>query len=179
MEGLAGPRHLTTAIGVFKAYQTRVGAGPMPSELLDDMGEHIRQRGQEFGTTTGRPRRCGWFDVVAARHSMLVNGFHALAITRLDILDDLDEIEVCMGYELDGQRIDYFPSDVEELGRCTPVYEALPGWKAPTGNAVEWKDLPGRAQDYVRLLEDAIGVPAGLIGVGQEREKTLFTGALP
>jgi len=174
-----GPRHLTTAIGVFKAYQTRVGAGPMPSELLDEMSEHIRQRGQEFGTTTGRPRRCGWFDMVAARHSMLVNGFHALAITRLDILDDLDEIEVCMGYELDGQRIDYFPSDVEELGRCTPVYEALPGWKAPTGNAVEWKDLPSRAQDYVRLLEDAIGVPAGLIGVGQEREKTLFTGALP
>ena len=174
-----GPRHLTTAIGVFKAYQTRVGAGPMPSELFDATGEHIRDRGHEFGTTTGRPRRCGWFDVVAARHSVLVNGFHAIALTRLDIMDELDEVNVCMAYEVDGRRIDYFPSDVEELARCTPVYEALPGWKAPTGSAQEWKDLPRAAQSYVRLIEDAIGVSAGLIGVGQEREKTLFTGALP
>ena len=174
-----GPRHLTTAIGVFKAYQTRVGAGPMPSELLDATGDHIRERGHEFGTTTGRPRRCGWFDVVAARHSVLVNGFHAIALTRLDILDELDEVNVCVAYELEGRRIDYFPSDVEELARCTPVYEALPGWKAPTGTAQEWKDLPRAAQGYIRLIEESIGVPAGLIGVGQEREKTLFTGALP
>ena len=174
-----GPRHLTTAIGVFKAYQTRVGAGPMPSELFDATGEHIRERGHEFGTTTGRPRRCGWFDIVAARHSVLVNGFHAIALTRLDIMDELDEVNVCMAYEVEGRRIDYFPSDVEELARCTPVYEALPGWQAPTGNAHEWKDLPRAAQSYVRLIEDSIGVPAGLIGVGQEREKTLFTGALP
>ena len=110
---------------------------------------------------------------------MLVNGFHSIALTRLDILDELDEVSVCMAYELDGRRIDYFPSDVEELARCTPVYEALPGWKAPTGIAQEWKDLPRAAQSYVRLIEDSIGVPAGLIGVGQEREKTLFTGALP
>ncbi|MCC6176560.1 MAG: adenylosuccinate synthase [Chloroflexi bacterium] len=172
-----GPRHLTTAIGVFKAYSTRVGAGPMPTELVDATGEHIRERGQEFGTTTGRPRRCGWFDAVAARHSVLVNGFHAIALTRLDILDDLDELAICVAYELDGRRIDYFPSDIEELARCTPVYEGLSGWQAPTGEAQNWKQLPRAAQDYVRTIEESIGVPAGLIGVGQEREKTLFTGA--
>ena len=174
-----GPRHLTTAVGVFKAYSTRVGGGPMPTELEDAIGEQIRDRGGEYGTTTGRPRRCGWFDAVAARHSVLVNGFHALAITRLDILDELDELNVCLTYELDGRRIDHLPSRVEELARCRPVYEAVRGWREPTGSAHEWKDLPRAAQDYVRLIEETVGVPAGLIGVGQEREKTLFTGALP
>lgn len=174
-----GPRHLTTALGVFKAYTSRVGAGAMPTELQDAVGEHIRERGHEYGTTTGRPRRCGWFDAVAARHSVMVNGFHALAITRLDILDDLDELEVCLTYELDGRRIDYFPSQVEDLARCRPVYERLRGWSEPTGGAQGWKDLPAAAQDYIRLIEEVVGVPAGLIGVGQEREKTLFTGALP
>jgi len=174
-----GPRHLTTALGVFKAYTSRVGAGPMPTELHDEIGQRIRDRGQEYGTTTGRSRRCGWFDAVAARHSVLVNGFHALAITRLDILDQFDELKVCLAYELDGRRIDYFPSDADELARAQPVYEALPGRFSPTGDAHDWNDLPGAARDYVRLLEEALGVPAGLIGVGQEREKTLFTGALP
>ncbi len=174
-----GPRHLTTALGVFKAYTSRVGAGPMPTELDDETGEHIRDRGHEYGTTTGRPRRCGWFDVVAARHSVIVNGFHALAITRLDILDELDELKVCLAYELDGQQIDYFPTQAEELARCRPVYEGLPGWSTATGDAHDWKDLPTAAKDYVKLVEAAVGVPAGLIGVGQEREKTLFTGALP
>jgi adenylosuccinate synthase len=108
-----------------------------------------------------------------------VNGFHALAITRLDILDELDELNVCLTYELDGRRIEHLPSQVEELARCRPVYEAVRGWREPTGNAHEWKDLPRAAQDYVRLIEETVGVPAGLIGVGQEREKTLFTGALP
>ena len=174
-----GPRHLTTALGVFKAYTSRVGAGPMPTELRDETGQRIRDRGQEYGTTTGRPRRCGWFDAVAARHSVLVNGFHALAITRLDILDQFDELKVCLAYELDGRSIDYFPSDADELARARPVYQTLPGWSSPTGQAHDWNDLPRAARDYVRLLEEALGVPAGLIGVGQEREKTLFTGALP
>lgn len=174
-----GPRHLTTALGVFKAYQSRVGAGAMPTELDDPIGDHIRDRGHEYGTTTGRPRRCGWFDAVAARHSVMVNGFHALAITRLDILDELDELQVCIAYELDGRRIDHFPSRIEELDRCRPVYEGLRGWSEAIGAAQDWKDLPRAAQDYVRLIEEAVGVPAGLIGVGQEREKTLFTGALP
>jgi adenylosuccinate synthase len=174
-----GPRHLTTALGVFKAYTSRVGAGPMPTELSDAIGERIRERGQEYGTTTGRPRRCGWFDAVVARHSVLVNGFHALAITRLDILDEFDELNICLGYELDGRRIDHLPSEVEELARCRPIYEALAGWSTPTGGAHDWNELPPAARDYVRLIEEAVGVPAGLIGVGQEREKTLFTGALP
>ena len=174
-----GPRHLTTALGVFKAYTSRVGAGPMPTELNDAIGERIRERGHEYGTTTGRPRRCGWFDAVAARHSVLVNGFHALAITRLDILDEFDELNIGLGYELDGRRIDHLPSEVEELARCRPIYEALAGWSTPTGGAHDWNELPPAARDYVSLIEEAVGVPAGLIGVGQEREKTLFTGALP
>lgn len=174
-----GPRHLTTAIGVFKAYQTRVGAGPMPTELLDAVGDHIRDRGHEYGTTTGRPRRCGWFDAVAARHSMIVNGFHSIALTRLDILDELDEIQVCVAYELDGARIEYLPSQIEDFARCRPVYESLAGWRTPTGDAQDWKDLPRQAQEFVRLIEESVGAPAGLIGVGQEREKSIFTGALP
>ncbi len=174
-----GPRHLTTALGVFKAYATRVGAGPMPTELDDEVGAHIRERGQEYGTRTGRPRRCGWFDAVAARHSVLVNGFHALAVTRLDILDALDELKVCIAYELHGQRIDHLPSQAEEVERCRPVWEGLKGWSSPTGNVQDWRELPTAARDYVRFLEDAVGVRAGLIGVGREREKTLFTGALP
>ena len=174
-----GPRHLTTAIGVFKAYQSRVGAGAMPSELLDDVGDHIRERGHEYGTTTGRPRRVGWFDAVAARHSMIVNGFHSIALTRIDILDDLDELQVCVAYELDGERVDHVPSQIEDLARCQPVYEGMSGWKVPTGDAQDWRDLPRQARDYVRLIEECVGAPAGLIGVGQEREKTIFTGALP
>ena len=174
-----GPRHLTTAVGVFKAYATRVGAGPMPTELDDEVGQQIRERGQEYGTTTGRPRRCGWFDAVAARHSALVNGFHALAITRLDILDGLDSLQVCTAYELDGRRVDHVPSQAEELAGCRPVYQTLAGWSSPTGDAQDWGELPAAAREYVRFIEDAVGVPAGLIGVGQQREKTLFTGALP
>lgn len=173
-----GPRHLTTAIGVFKAYQSRVGAGAMPSELLDSTGDHIRERGAEYGTTTGRPRRIGWFDAVAARHSMMVNGFHTIALTRLDILDELYEVQVCMAYEIDGQRVEFLPSQIEDLARCKPVYEGMPGWRTPTGDAHEWRDLPQAAQSYVRLIEESVGVSAGLIGVGQEREKTIFTGAL-
>jgi len=173
-----GPRHLTTAIGVFKAYQSRVGSGAMPTELLDETGDHVRERGDEYGTTTGRPRRIGWFDAVAARHSMIVNGFHTIALTRLDILDELDELQVCIAYELDGRRIDFMPSQIEDLARCQPVYEGMPGWRTPTGEAQSWRDLPNAAQSYVRLIEESVGAPAGLIGVGQEREKTIFTGAL-
>ncbi len=171
-----GPRFLTNAIGVFKAYQSRVGAGAMPSELLDATGDYIRERGHEYGTTTGRPRRVGWFDAVAARHSMNVNGFHTIALTRMDILDELDELQICVAYEVDGTRVEHFPSQIEDLARCKPVYEAVSGWKAPTGDAQDWKELPKQAQEYVRLVEESVGAPAGLIGVGQEREKTIFTG---
>jgi len=171
-----GPRFLTNAIGVFKAYQSRVGAGAMPSELLDATGDYIRERGHEYGTVTGRPRRVGWFDAVAARHSMNVNGFHTIALTRMDILDELDELQICVAYEVDGARVEHFPSQIEDLARCKPVYEAVSGWKAPTGDAQDWKELPKQAQEYVRLVEESVGAPAGLIGVGQEREKTIFTG---
>jgi adenylosuccinate synthase len=174
-----GPKHLTNAIGVFKAYQSRVGAGAMPSELTDATGDYIRERGHEYGTTTGRPRRVGWFDAVAARHSMNVNGFHTIALTRIDILDELDELQVCVAYEMNGQRVEHLPSQIEDLAQCTPVYEGIAGWRTPTGDAQTWKDLPRQAQEYVRLIEECVGAPAGLIGVGQEREKSIFTGALP
>ena len=168
-----GPRLLTCGLGVFKAYQSRVGAGPMPTELLDEVGETIRQTGQEYGTTTGRPRRCGWFDAVAARHSISVNGFDSIALTRLDILDALPALEICVAYELDGRRIEHFPADTEAQQRCVPVYEHLEGWNEPTSQARQWSDLPSGARRYVDRITELLGVPVGLIGVGQERDQTI------
>lgn len=168
-----GPRHLSTGLGVFKAYQTRVGAGPMPTELDDDVGEAIRQAGQEYGTTTGRPRRCGWFDAVAARHSVRINGFDLLAITRLDILDDQPSLRICTSYELDGARIKEFPGRTELLERCRPVYEELPGWRVETSQARCWNDLPGEARRYVERLGELLAVPVGVIGVGEAREQSI------
>src|SRR5207248_1867210 len=135
-----GPRHLTTALGVFKSYQTRVGGGPMPTELDDDVGEGIRQTGHEFGTTTGRPRRCGWFDAVAGRHAVRINGFDSIALTRLDILDSQSRLRLCIAYDLDGQRIDEFPGRIEILERCRPIYEELDGWQSATTSARTWAD---------------------------------------
>jgi adenylosuccinate synthase len=129
------PNKLNHILGVFKAFQTRVGAGPMPTELNDEIGETIRERGHEYGTVSGRPRRCGWFDAVAARLSARVNGFNSLVITRLDILDVLPGLKICTAYKLDGQTIDYFPASIAALEKCQPVYEELPGWEKPTGNA--------------------------------------------
>lgn len=168
-----GPRHLTTSLGVFKAYQTRVGSGPMPTELHDDIGEAIRQTGHEFGTTTGRPRRCGWFDAVAARHAVSVNGFDRLAITRVDILDQQPSLQICTAYDLDGQRIDRFPASTDLLERCRPVYEELPGWQAPTGQARSWRALPAAAQGYLDRLAELLGVPIGIVGVGEGREQSI------
>ncbi|MFN8522433.1 MAG: adenylosuccinate synthase [Chloroflexota bacterium] len=173
-----GPRYLTTALGVFKAYTSRVGGGPFPTELLDATGDSIRTTGHEYGTTTGRPRRCGWFDAVAARHSVQVNGFHSIALTRLDILDHLDELAVCVGYERAGKRVEHFPTDLDELADCTPVYEGLPGWKRPTSDARSFDDLPTAARQYVRIIENALGAPTSLIGIGAERERTLVVGDL-
>lgn len=171
-----GPRHLSAAIGVFKAYTTRVGNGPMPTELKDDVGEHIRQVGREFGTTTGRPRRCGWFDAVAARHAVMVNGFDAIALTRLDILDDQPSVRICVAYEVDGKRLDSFPASTEVLQRCHPIYEELPGWQTPTGGVRRREQLPSAAARYVGRLEELIGAPVELIGVGEERHRTICTG---
>jgi adenylosuccinate synthase len=168
-----GPRYLTHGLGVFKAYQSRVGAGPMPTELLDEIGETIRQTGQEYGTTTGRPRRCGWFDAVAARHAVAVNGFDSLAVTRLDILDALPSLKICVAYEVDGRRLESFPARTELQERCTPVYELQEGWLTSTSGARAWDDLPPAARRYVERIATLLGVRVGLIGVGQDREATI------
>jgi adenylosuccinate synthase len=168
-----GPRRLTTAIGVFKSYCTRVGAGPFPTELDDDLGAQIRERAQEYGTTTGRPRRCGWFDAVAGRHAVQVNGFDSIALTRLDILDPFEQLRICTGYELDGEQIDYFSSMPSVLERCRPVYEDLPGWQTSIEGCTRYDELPAAARAYVERLEALLGTPADLISVGAEREQTI------
>jgi adenylosuccinate synthase len=172
-----GPRHLTRAMGVFKAYSTRVGSGPMPTELHDEIGTFLREEGHEYGTTTGRPRRCGWFDAVVGRHSAIVNGFHDIVLTRLDILDKLDELKVCIAYELDGKRIQHMPSSVEELDRCVPVYETHPGWTTPVAHVREWDQLPSEAQAYVKRLESLMGAPVNFIGIGESREDMIVLNA--
>jgi adenylosuccinate synthase len=168
-----GPRRLTRAIGVYKAYCSRVGEGPFPTELFDQTGERIRDVGHEYGTTTGRPRRVGWFDAVAGRHTSRVNAFDGLAVTRLDILAGFPELKVCVAYEVDGQTIDYFPSQVDTLARCQPVYETFAGWDEPLSGARGWADLPANAQAYVRRLEVLLEAPVQLIGVGEGREEII------
>ena len=168
-----GPAKIDKVVGIFKAYNTRVGAGPMPTELKDKTGDLIRERAQEFGTTTGRPRRCGWFDAVAARYSQVVNGLTGAVITRLDILDTFDKIKICVGYKLDGKTIDYFPADAAALYRCQPIYEEVTGWQAPTSHITGYDELPSRLKDYVSRLEGLIGCPVHLACVGPERSQAV------
>jgi len=167
------PVSISRILGVFKAYCTRVGSGPMPTELKDETGDLIRKQGHEYGTTTGRPRRCGWFDAVAARLSTRINGFTGAAITRLDVLDALPRLKICVGYKLDGQTIDYFPSSVAALDRCQPIYEEFPGWQAPISHIRDYEKLPIEAQRYVVKLEELISCPVNLISVGPAREQTI------
>ena len=167
------PTRIGRILGVFKAYCTRVGGGPMPTEMKDETGDLIRERAHEYGTTTGRPRRCGWFDAVAARFSTRVNGFTGAAITRLDILDVLPRLKICVGYKLDGKTIDYFPASVAALARCQPVYEELPGWQTSTSDIWSYDQLPLQARRYVARLEELAGCPVNLICVGPEREQTI------
>jgi len=168
-----GPTQLNHALGVFKAYCTRVGSGPMPTELQDETSHLIRERAHEYGTTTGRPRRCGWFDGVAARFSTRVNGFTSAAITRLDVLDILPQLKICVGYKLDGQIINHFPASVTALEKCQPIYEELPGWQVPTTEVRTFDQLPLQARQYVTRLEELISCPVSLISVGMRREQTI------
>ncbi len=168
------PTSINHILGVFKAYCTRVGGGPMPTELKDEVGDSIREQGHEYGTTTGRARRCGWFDGVAARFSTRINGYTSAAITRLDVLDHLPRIKICSSYKLDGKTIDYFPASVVELERCQPVYEELPGWQTSTSQARKFKELPPHAQRYVSRLEEMANCPVSLISVGESREQTII-----
>ncbi len=165
------PTQVARVIGVFKAYATRVGNGPLPTELHTAAGELIRERGREYGTTTGRPRRCGWFDAVAARYVARLNGITEVALSLLDVLDAFDQIEVCTGYRLDGAVLDHLPARDDLLAQVSPVFETLPGWRSPIGDVRAAEALPPAAVDYLRFLEDAIGAPITLVGVGPERRQ--------
>ena len=168
-----GPKQIDHVLGIFKAYCTRVGSGPMPTELADEVGGSIRERAHEYGTTTGRPRRCGWFDAIAARFSTQVNGFTSVAITRLDVLDTLPQLKICVGYKLEGELITSFPASATALERCEPVYEELPGWQSSTNDIQQFEQLPPNARKYVARLEELISCPASIISVGMRREQTI------
>jgi adenylosuccinate synthase len=169
-----GPGAVGYVLGICKAYTTRVGLGPFPTELTNEIGEEIGRRGKEFGVNTGRKRRCGWFDAVLVRQTARTSGMNGLALTKLDILDGFDEIEVCVGYELDGKPIDHLPAGEGAQARIKPVYETIEGWKEPTANARSWADLPAQAIKYVRLVEELVGCPIALLSTSPEREDTIL-----
>jgi adenylosuccinate synthase len=172
-----GPQQIARIVGVVKAYQTRVGAGPMPTELTGELGDKLRGTGaqpwDEFGTTTGRPRRCGWLDVVTLRYAQRINGLTEIAITKLDILSRFDKLQICVYYELDGQQVESFPTDLTVLARCRPVYETLQGWNVDITRARTFADLPEQARTYVQRIEQLLGIPVTLIGVGPGRDQAI------
>jgi adenylosuccinate synthase len=168
------PKAINHVIGVFKAYTTRVGGGPMPTELKDETGNLIREQAHEYGATTGRPRRCGWLDAVAGRFSVQVNGLTSIALTRLDVLDIFSAIKICTGYKVAGHTLDHFPSDLATLEKCQPVYEELPGWQAPIGAIRNRKQLPRQAQRYISRVEELLSCPVSIISVGAERERAIM-----
>lgn len=169
-----GPNQIDQVIGVVKAYTTRVGEGPFVSELQDATGDLIRERGREFGTTTGRPRRCGWFDAVLVRYSVRVNGLTGLSLTLLDVLDALENVQVCVAYEHCGRRLEHLPADLEMLKECKPIYETLPGWQEDITGAKSFADLPQRAQEYLKFLEKQVGCPIQIVSVGPRRDQTII-----
>ena len=173
------PTSVQQVIGVSKAYTTRVGGGPMPTELHDENGHLIREKAHEYGTTTGRPRRCGWFDAVVGRYTAEVNGFTSAAITRFDILDDFESLRICTAYEVNGVVHSRPPASSALFERCQPVYEEMPGWQSPTSHIRLFEDLPSRAQAYVKRIEELIGCPASIISVGPGREQTIMVRPLP
>jgi adenylosuccinate synthase len=156
-----------------KAYTTRVGAGPFPTEILGEQGERLRERGKEYGATTGRPRRCGWFDAVLTRYAAMISGASAVALTKLDVLDSARTLRVCTGYRCDGREIREVPADVESLERCEPVYQDVPGWQRETSRLTKYDELPIEAKSYVKLLAELVGVPVEIISVGQDRQHTI------
>lgn len=165
---------ISNVIGVAKAYSTRVGGGPFPTELLDETGQKIREIGREYGTTTGRPRRCGWFDAVAVRYTARLSGIHYLSLMMMDVLSHFDEIQVCVAYELRGERITRFPCRAEDLRECIPVYETLPGWNVDVSKVRKLEDFPGNARKYIDRISELISVPIGVLSVGPDREQTIF-----
>ena len=168
------PRELHEIIGISKAYVTRVGSGPFPTELLDADGEKLRQAGHEFGSTTGRPRRCGWFDTLVLKYAVRVNGLTGVALTKLDVLDGFETIKICTGYEYDGKVLDELPANLAVFEKCRPVYEEMPGWQTGISGAKSFADLPLKAQNYVKRLEELMGCPIVLVSVGPRRDETIM-----
>lgn len=169
-----GPTRIDTVIGIAKAYTTRVGEGPFPTELEGTEGERLREQGGEYGATTGRPRRCGWFDAVAVNHSARINGLDGLVITKLDVLDELDEIKVCTGYRIDGKETDEFPVEESKLNRIEPIFESLEGWLEPTGKMTTFAELPEKAKAYIKRIEELISIKAVIVSVGTGREQAIM-----
>lgn len=169
-----GPRNLDYILGIVKAYTTRVGAGPFPTELFDDQGQHLARVGAEFGATTGRPRRCGWFDAVALRRSIINSSVSGLCVTKLDVLDELETIQIAVGYQIDGKPISGVPVVVDRFAECEPVYEEWPGWKTSTVGITDYAKLPSAARDYLARIEELAGVPVDIISTGPDREQTII-----
>jgi adenylosuccinate synthase len=170
-----GPTRIDGVLGVVKAYTTRVGEGPFPTEVTGAMGEEIRKRGQEFGASTGRPRRCGWFDAVVVRHARLINHLDSLAVTKLDVLDSLQEIKVCTGYRYHGRLLDSFPPAIQVLEQCEPEYLTVPGWKQRTAGISRYEDLPVLARDYLKRISDLVQTEISVVSTGPGRTETVFT----
>ena len=169
-----GPRSLDTVLGITKAYTTRVGAGPFPTELTDEVGQGLGERGKEFGTVTGRRRRCGWFDAVMVRQAVKVGGINGIALTKLDVLDGMDELKVCVGYKIEGAATDYLPAGTGPQAAATPVYETMEGWQDSTRGARSWVDLPATAVKYIRRIEELIEAPVAMLSTSPEREDTIL-----
>jgi adenylosuccinate synthase len=169
-----GPRAIGAVLGVVKAYTTRVGEGPLPTELSGEMGQRLRDSGNEYGAVTGRPRRCGWYDAVAVRYGVRINGLDALALTKLDVLDGLERIDICTSYRCGPRTLTEFPSDIGQLAACEPVYESMPGWSQPTRGVRRYGDLPEKARHYIARLEEVTGVPAAVVSTGSERDETIL-----
>ncbi|EYD72730.1 adenylosuccinate synthase [Limimaricola hongkongensis] len=169
-----GPNAIDFVLGIVKAYTTRVGEGPFPTELDDDDGQRLGERGHEFGTTTGRKRRCGWFDACLVRQTCATSGVSGIALTKLDVLDGFETLKICTGYELDGERYDYLPTAADQQARCTPVYEEMPGWSESTAGARSWADLPAQAIKYIRRIEELIQCPVAMVSTSPERDDTIL-----
>jgi len=168
-----GPQMLHYVLGITKAYTTRVGAGPFPTELFEDTGKYLAERGNEFGSTTGRARRCGWFDAAALKRSIQINGVTGLCVTKLDVMDGMDVVRICVGYKVDGSTLDILPSGAETLARCEPIYEEMPGWKDSTVGVKSYDGLPVAAKNYLKRMEEVCGVPIDIISTGPDRDETI------
>jgi len=165
------PKHIDEIIGIVKAYTTRVGEGPLPTELFDEVGKHLLEKGHEIGTTTSRPRRCGWLDLVVVRHSCMISGITKLAITKLDVLDGLKTVKICTGYQLNGKKIDFFPANIEQVAKCKPFYEEFEGWDKINTNSTKIVDLPENAQTYLKFIEGELKTPIAVVSIGPGRKK--------